>query len=125
MFKSILYTKVGSASSVYKEGSYYYGLKDTNFISNVSFTIPSPHGISSYTGSVVAVLREYKKKNLPVSKNLALLYRFYEKQGYDVRRWFNHDRNNIDHCLPELEYGKKYYPCVLNTYHILKLTARK
>jgi hypothetical protein len=61
------------------------------------------------------VAAEYKKRNLHIPKNLALLYMSFKKAGWDISKpYLEFDMEWLDKDYPELEYGAKYYRCVCN-----------
>lgn len=91
---------------------YLYMLSDTDF--SIDFATDSgARGLAAF------IVSEYKKRNLQVAKNVALLYINY------IAMWdypfnsamknyiLNNHKNWIDHNRPELDYGNKYYPCVV------------
>jgi len=66
------------------------------------------------TPAVAAAIREYKTRNLPVVKNISLLYLGFRNAQIDLVYDLEKDRQWIDKFAPDLEYGKLYYHCVVN-----------
>lgn len=99
---------------------YKFQLIDTDF--TVVFTNP-PDCIQ------LVACREYKKRNLPVAKNIALVYRYLEANAATAFVVNIHNmeliKNSIDRDYPELEYGAKYYNCILNELKKLQFINKK
>src|SRR5690606_17465134 len=120
MFKSIEFIKYDG-----QKKQYLYLLKDDDFECEVAATraaavvAVAPERAAAVVAAATAALTvlEYKKRNLSVAKNVALMYLFYKNQGYEISFLF--DKNWIDKYCPELEYGKKYYNDVLDYYNKL------
>src|SRR5690606_26467995 len=124
MFKSIEFIKYDG-----QKKQYLYLLKDDDFECEVAATraaavvAVAPERaaavVAAATAAAALTVLEYKKRNLSVAKNVALMYLFYKNQGYEISFLF--DKNWIDKYCPELEYGKKYYNDVLDYYNKLLL----
>lgn len=90
-----------------------YLLIDSDF--QVEFSIDIPKAYQSIAPEY-AIYTMYAARNLPIARNIARFYlqHFkYQKRGprWDlIREW----RNDVDRYYPELQYGVKYYPCVIN-----------
>ncbi len=105
-------------------GQYKCTLVDTEFSADVTVT-----DSGSMLGRELAVIQEYSLRRLPIARNLAALYTYVFRhseytrtQGYNwalIERW----RGNMDRWYPELQYGVKLYPCVVN--QIKQLTWSK
>ena len=106
MFKSIKYLKYDGETN-----KYVYWLEDPDFSCEVA-------GVPGVTGAAGTVL-EYKKRNLPIVKNLALFYLFYKKKGHNVLNYLDFDKDHIDKHCPELNYGTTIYPLVKEKIDIL------
>jgi hypothetical protein len=107
MFKSIQHI----LSNVISD-EYFYLLEDTEFTCEIS--IGRGRVVSSQTMRFFATAIEYKRRNLPIAKNLALFYLSYKKRGYGIdAALLERDKFLFDTHYPELEYGKKYYRCVV------------
>ena len=72
--------------------------------------------ISGRASSEAALVIEYEKRDLPVAKNVARLYMNSWNAGRNVKLWFTLDADWIDTTYPELEYSKRYLPCVLRQF---------
>ena len=92
-------------------------LKDTDFECRLSIPAP-PMPFSVSITRELAIIQEYGRRGLPIAANLALLYLGYKSNNLD---WLlNADKEGIDRCYPELNYGTTIYPCVLR--HIKQRT---
>jgi len=105
MFKSIIYLRYDKITR-----QYIYKLVDDDF------ECEATRNIASSLGAMVA---EYQKRNLPVVKNLVLLYlslykKYLPQKLQPIIKYIEQEKNWLDKDCPELEYGKKYYHCVLN-----------
>lgn len=71
----------------------------------------------------IAIIQEYQKRNLNVARNLALYYKYcrfidlnfykeHNKKTYFIIDW-------IDRHFPELQYGSKIHPCMINQLSML------
>jgi len=99
---------------------YIYKLIDDDFECEVV-----SHGIIASSAMIGAVVAEYQRRNLPVAKNIALLYLFFNQKRNNIQVWIKQHCNLIDYHIPELEYGKKYYPCVINQIKMMSFVAGK
>lgn len=118
MFKSITHLE-------YRDDKCYYKLVDSEFACEVSSAaIRYSTQPTAAPSPAAAAALEYKKRNLPVAKNIALLYRFYYALWYKIKTLLEHDKCLIDRYHPELEYGFKYYSCVLNQFRKLQFSSR-
>src|SRR5882757_3408494 len=110
MFKSI-------TISGWENGKHSYILKDSSFTDTVL-------GYKDVHGSIAletVLIREYSNRKLPVAKNVALLYLSYNSFSMEfAKKYINDDCQLIDATFPELEYGKKYFRCVVNQYEYFK-----
>lgn len=75
-------------------------------------------------GAFAYIIPEYEKRRHNVPRNLALCYKWLlAEQGrltlmLDALRV---DRDQMDLLFPHLNYGKKYYNCVVNQCRMLKI----
>lgn len=106
-----------------KDNEYYYLLIDSEFTCEVVYSLCCPNPPE---GAVMAVIvaREYINRNLWVAKNVAFSYLLYKNQGYEIRNWLERGKDWIDKNYPELNYGKKYYRCVVNQIKQLQFSKR-
>lgn len=115
MFKSLIYFPNSRRGFTYS-----YDLRDTDF--NVELHITLTEKASSERGPrcraqrIVACIQEYKKRNLPIVLNIAHLFLSEPEIFCSKKEDHSFDRNWIDKHFPQLEYGKKYYPCILRQY---------
>ena len=86
---------------------------------NFTFTFRSEGRISTKTASII---REYQRRNLPVAPNIARLY-LHMRFGWDSD--YATKRELLDERFPELEFGKRYYGCVLRQVKQLQFGKRK
>lgn len=117
MFKSFKFSRL-------KNNNYIYYLIDSEFTCSEVLTFEPPATNVAATILVRVVIREYKKRNLPVAKNVALLYFDSYKKGFKIDGWLEYDKELLDAYYPKLEYGKKYYKCVLNQIRMLKYSVK-
>jgi len=128
MFQSITYLRYEN-----KTNECIYQLVDDDFICSVSAraTIAAAGARAALRGAlgaalvvVVAVAAvEYKKRNLPVAKNIVLLYLDYQQKGYDISGWENYNYKWIDKYYPELEYSKLYHSQIVNQLHKIMMLS--
>jgi len=113
MLQSITYLRYES-----KTNEYIHQLVDDDFICLVAVAVAA--GVCSVTAAVAA---EYKKRNLPVAKNIVLLYLDYQQKGYDINGWENYNYKWIDKYYPELEYSKLYHSQIVNQLHKIMMLS--
>jgi hypothetical protein len=109
MFKSIRYLRYDL-----NHDRLIYLLEDNEFICESSLHQPPREAIfARNVVAAAAVTNEYKQRNLPVAKNVALFYLFNKKLGSNIDgAALEYNQKYLDKFYPELEYGKKYYRCV-------------
>jgi len=108
MFKSVQYIRYNKENH-----SYLYQIEDTDFL--VLTDIIPVELFSSMAVAAVAVT--YKKRNLSVVKNVALYYLYLKNKGRNILPLLEYATGHrywLDRYYPELEYGNKYYRCVIN-----------
>lgn len=107
MFKSITYLTPSEIGN-----QLFYWLEDDDFKCEVAVT---PRTTALDAIDQVAMISEYQRRLLPVARNLTIYYQWLKNRGANVKHlWLEWDRKWIDRWHPELMYGTKYYPCVLN-----------
>ena len=67
---------------------------------------------------VAQIIQQYMARNLPVANNVARFYRKHYKNTDSFK--LEQDRGWLDVFYPHFEYGKKYYPCVVNNFQKLQ-----
>ena len=87
-------------------------LKDTDFECRLSIPAP-PKQIGVSITREFAIIQEYGRRGLSIAANLALNYLGYETDSAHQLRMVNADKEALDSCYPELNYGTTIYPCVL------------
>ena len=96
----------------------HFLLTDTDF-GTVEVRIPHIPGIQYE----LVVIHEYAKRNLPVAPNVALLYWYRHTVDAHplarVKYWLQPDVDCplIDTRCPEIQYGVKYYHCVVSQFN--------
>lgn len=108
MFKSITYVNYDPNFD-----HHIYKLIDDDFTCTTSIAL---NGKSHVRTPERVIIIEYQARNLHVHKNLALYYRTLSRPI----EYLIVDRNWLDKYYPELEYGKKYYPCILRQFKMLQ-----
>jgi len=105
---------------------YTYHIKDSEFSEVIKVS-----GVPSCISREMAVFRVYLSRQEAVAKNIALLYRSYVGEstipvglGRAGEKWIIDDSNLIDKLYPDLEYGKRYQPCILNQFRRTFLTPK-
>lgn len=89
-----------------------FSIIDTEFTDKI--TLKRTASSTSIT-SLIAIILIYRQRNLPIVPNIVLFYKLD-----DARMAFS-DKEIIDRYRPDLEYGTKYFPCVLRQLVQLKL----
>lgn len=99
---------------------YTYIIRDTQFTQETTVHISYRANVASTRGwdcsveSILAIIQTYQDKL--VAKNVAAWYTiltnhflipFHQSYIEEYRIW-------LDRFVPQIEYSKKYYPCVLN-----------
>ena len=124
MFKSLTFKKQDSDNSIDHLIIPPFVLKDTVFTCEGK----PPDKTPATVAREIFLFFEYQKRNLAVTKNLALLYLSYTNNRgiYDQRviSWIDQDAITIDYHFPELQYGIKYAPCVKYQAHQLRLRRK-
>jgi hypothetical protein len=110
-----------------------YFLYDTEFSKPIELEL-LPYGLSYAKSPITkAAIRFYLGKRLHPTNNIARCYLYMmSMMSFSVNEaklsyfkpWFNNDCSSIDESLPQLEYGKKYYNCVLNRMQVLTQSGR-
>lgn len=111
MFKSLI---VNSLALTEKHD---YTIIDSNFQEKIKIKSDVPHIVSE-----LAVITIYKNRKLPIAQNVARLYLWHEfrnKTRYSDQE-FSLWKRLIDNERPELEYGSKYFQCVINNIRRFK-----
>jgi hypothetical protein len=101
-----------------------YTISDTKFTSS---TIKSRYIRSVYVGEINyerTIIETYSARKFNVPANLALFYleqlcRRRNRKGDFLKNYITTWCDEIDLYFPELEYGKRYYDCVVR--HIRQL----
>lgn len=96
MFKILRY------SHYVAEGHFIFVLEDSDFICELSLC-----NFATVT-QLATIIVEYQKRKLPIVQNVVL---WYKKVGcrYNVK----YDQIELDKTYPKLNYGSKYYQCIL------------
>jgi hypothetical protein len=76
MFRSYKHKYLGERDG---NGTWEYELTDSEF-GIVSGTVVSEYWVGLMAGTVIAVIREYRKRNLNVAANLAVCFVWFNKQ---------------------------------------------
>jgi len=63
---------------------------------------------------LAATIREYQNHHLPVVKNVVHFYSCFRNTKKDLLTTLELDRQWLDQYVPDLDYGKYYYNCVVN-----------
>ena len=130
MFKSVEYLRT---AYVAEDAIGYYKLIDDDFECTVSSSykkLSISVDRETYSNSAcreMLTLKEYQKRNLPIIHNLSLMYLYFNRYHHYALRlqfWLNFDRKWIDELYPELEYGKKYFPCLLRQLKMLQFAGK-
>lgn len=122
MLKSVILHSIGYKNSDHENYSYNFHLLDSQFKINGILKIPNKLYIparnlycSYITASTICIINEYKSRNFPVAKNLTIFYK-------DRCVFLNEEIHNCHYVLekyyPELEYGTKYYDCVIRQFKL-------
>ena len=135
MFQSIVYV-----SESYELTTYYthYRLTDSDFepceVKTPSLNIPNNDALAawhrdSWTANafmaVPAIIPEYERRGLNVSRNIALLYLWFaRRERFDPLRAARVGLWWLNSFYPQLDYPK-YYPCVINQIKQLTYGRRK
>lgn len=104
-----------------------YLVEDTEFMQEISLTVDNNiyanRGKSSIIPSGIIATYSQLNKNVPI--NLAL---FYIKSGVTCNNKYSYylklDCEWTDAYFPNLEYGKKYYKCMLNQLKTIEYTGK-
>ena len=102
-------------------GVYSYRLRDSEFKYDEAFRWSFVDQLINETTTVraIVVLRGYLQKGDPktIPSNLIQYYikrfDYFEDKNDRLRRIISMDRKDIDNLYPDIQYGNKYYPCVL------------
>ena len=113
MFQSIEYYEDNS-------DAYQYYLTDSDF-GMVSCPVISGCG-NSIVRRIVAIIGVYQTRGLSVAPNIA---RFYLWDRSYVSSYLEYHRDTMERWHPSLQYGIKYYPCVINQIKQLTYGKRK
>lgn len=119
MFKSLHWSHIEHVDS--SSVRYCYSLHDSAFSEVVSVLVPIQFEADrnfpmNYAQRIVVVIETYQKKNLPVASNIARLWFYNQTRIIPEPQHTLKDCEWIDKYFPQLEYGKKYYPCILRQY---------
>lgn len=91
-----------------------YHLIDSEFIAkNTTPYIQGTH----FVGPELVIFKEYSERNKThlIAKCIAQFYiNIYQDKIYGRLEDIHSFCETLDHHYPHLEYGSKYYPCVLN-----------
>lgn len=116
MFRSILCTGEGD------DDTFHYMLTDSDFTTNIKVKRTNRHMDTSFVRRCNAVITTYEQHGLDVPKNVALYYEYERRHKHSID--LAQQKDVIDVCYPLLQYGKKYYPCVLNRIAMLRYGKR-
>ena len=118
MFKSVHYHNKTFMNCI----SYnIYYLKNDEFTCNIFMEYVLQHGWII----LPAIITEYQKRNLPVAKNVALFYLYKDARGFSYKDRLECNKEYIDTFHPNLNYGSKYYHCVLNQLKMITFGKRR
>lgn len=89
-------------------GRFSYLLEDTIF--SCAMESKGGKGISTdlSAGMIATTALEYKKRNLPIIRNLVLLHK--QMYYHNTLFWAENNKILIDEMYPELNYGTGIYP---------------
>ena len=119
MFKSIKFLRYDKESR-----RHVYWLEDTDFSCEVVAVEPDNTTCAAVVAAKAAsAALEYRKRNLPIAKSLALFYMMHQKQGYSIPSLLEYDKIYIDKYYPEANYGKEIFPEVQKKLEMLLLLA--
>jgi len=107
MFKSIEYIRYDQLSY-----SYIYKLIDSDFECTVSAASSSPTARRA-----LAIISEYKRRNLPVLSNL-FLYNLYicKKYNYSFEESLEYQNKYVDKYYPNIKFSNIYYNDLKNMW---------
>jgi hypothetical protein len=75
-----------------------------------------------HNGAFAYIIPEYEKRRQNVPRNLALCYKWLlNNTSFISLDALKIDREQMDLLFPHLNYGKKYYNCVVNQCRMLKI----
>lgn len=117
MFKSIVYLRYDKEIN-----SHIYRLEDSDFECEIAAPCNAPVDGGWASSPMPLLVFEYKNRNLPVAKNIALLYTSYHKLGYEIFSMLERNKIYADEHYSELNYGTEIYPEVkekLETFILL------
>lgn len=104
-------------------GYWHFKLSDSEFYCE---SLISRGGVSNIVARTFVVISEYKKRNLPIVPNIVRLNQeWYGGSNHLILQWMEEDKVATDTMFPELEYGSKYYPCVIRQYKKLCVEKEK
>ena len=98
---------------------YTFDIIDSSFGGERSQIFPPPSLLEFATSLQdiavdISTLLVYKRRNLPITRNMALMYKFIiARHGTSQIKKLPEYRDKIDKFYPELEFGNRYYDCVI------------
>lgn len=98
--------------------NYTYHIYDSTFDQYVKFTLPRSESVeiigralNHSTEGIIALIKCYQSRNMPVAPELARFYLIAKEKGYDIQRCINNDYHWMSRNSPE---HLKYFACVEN-----------
>lgn len=110
-----------------------YLLEDSNFVTRVEFSVPMAAYLERGEASIIpaALTTFYLKYGVTdkqISKNLAIFHyktlKYCAHSRYRQLSYIRGDSIWVDKYFPNLEYGKKYLPCVINQWKMANYVGK-